>query len=206
MKIGLKEIVGPFLFFTLWGFMVIHSTWALMNMVKEPYGVTNVYFGITTQSFHSYTIVSLSAVFSILCFYFFRGILSLRHIFISIALSIFPLIHYEFWFHLGMWIVWGDYKPRFWGLYTLLILVCIYYLHKRWNILNLKRYNILTYIGIYMVFLFLWWQLIDTGFYIKFAQWYRGEIPTNPVGLLNGVGKSLGLFMWLPLVRRVRKQ
>ena len=70
-------------------FILAHSVVSVWNMIKDPWGVTYVWLLVTTQPFHSYTIISLSAIFVILYFYFFRGLEPIRHVFASISLSLF---------------------------------------------------------------------------------------------------------------------
>lgn len=182
-------------------FILGHTIIALSDMTRNPYGISNVYFIFVTHTFHSYTIVSLSVLFTILYVYFFRGLEPLHHFFVSIVISLFPLFHYEFWFHLGMWITYGTYRPLFWGLYTLVVGIGIYYFHMKWDILDLSNYKF--FLGLYVVFVSLFSLLVITGFYTAFVDFCHGRITEDPHGVVSAVGKCFSLFMWLPLVRRV---
>lgn len=191
-------LYGPLLF------ILYNNLNVLMSMFKNPWGHTEIHFIIWKHEFHSLTVVYLTIFYLLLFFYFYRGLDPIIRVGCSIVIPLFGLFFHEFWWHLGCWIVWKTGMVTFWGPYVIIIAICIYIVHQRYNILNLtmNRKILIWLPTLFLLLLGGWWLLLEQGFYQSLSLYEQG-LGLDPHGWLLFLVKGIAIFMWLSVVREV---
>jgi len=185
-------------------FLLYNNLNVLISMSKNPWGHTEIHFIVWRHELHSLTVVYLTIFYLLLFFYFYRGLDPIIRVGCSTVIPLFGLFFYEFWWHLGCWIVWRWCMPTFWGPFTITIAICIYIIHQRYNILDLTMNKRVLILLPTLFFLFLggWWVLLEQGFYQSLLSYEHGMGP-DPHGWLIFLDKGIAILMWLLVVREV---
>lgn len=200
----LKKYLSSLSLLILYGPLVIliyNVITTLLTMTTNPWGFAEYNFIIWTHDIHAPTIIYVSVLYLLLCFYFYRGLDPIIRVGCSIVMSLFGLFFYEFWWHLGCWMVWGTSQVIFWGAFVFAFIVCVHYIHLRYNILCITRSRAIILTGLLVVFIGGWWILLQQGFYQTLLLHEKGLGP-DPHGWITAINKGVAVFMWLPLVRR----
>lgn len=185
-------------------FLLYNNLNVLVSMSKNPWGHTEIHFIIWRHEFRSLTVVCLTIFYLLLFFYFYRGLDPIIRVGCSTIIPLFGLFFHEFWWHLGCWIVWKQGMPTFWGLYIIAVAAGIYIIHQRYNILDLtmNKKIIVLLPALFLLFLGVWWVLLEQGFYQSLVLYEQGLGP-DPHGWLIFLVKGTAIFMWLLVVRKV---
>jgi len=184
------SIVVTILFFV---FMIWHDIIAVISMIKIPTGHTSVNFIVWRHSFHSITILAISVIFLVLYFYSFPDKDPLHRLSFSIVVSVFTVIFYECWWHLGCWMVTGYGNPLFWAMYDIVVAICIIYLHVKYEVLEFSVWRMGVFLPLFSIFLLGWFAVMSSGFYEAYLAFSLDHSP-DPHTLLIMGDKVIGMF------------
>lgn len=195
----------PFLFLILW------SVQALIGMVTENiYGSYPLFFvNFVTgklrmgRSVRGFTV--LESAFCYLIVFYLLGRLRpiLRH-FCSTVFTMLGLFFYEFWWHLGLWVVDRSGEGMFWGVGTLLYFVFVYYVDMYLKILDLGVKSLVVVVLFFTLFIILWVAVIREGFYGQYFLFIEGSVK-DPHGICIALDKLIGIVMWTAILKSPRK-
>lgn len=136
-------------------------------------------------------------------YYFYYSHLPLHIRFVSsLIIPGFGLFFQEFLWHYGCWRILGGGIPTFWLFYCGAILICIYFLHTKYNILELQLKNILP-LGIGLIFYILLWEhyVVQTTFYPQLLLYDQGLAGDPHTPHLFSIA-IFGWLLWILMARQ----
>jgi len=197
-------IIRQCIFYVPLLFLLYNNLNVLISMSANPWGCTEIHFIIWKYEIHSLTMTYITVFYLLLFFDYYSELDPIMRVGCSTVIPLFGLFFYEFWWHLGCWIVWKWCAPFFWGVFVVTLAICINYINQRYNILNLTMNRFLIWVVMFLLFLAGWWELLDRGFYQSLLLYEQGFGP-DPHGLFTSLIKGVSIFIWLCFVRRIDK-
>ncbi len=188
--------------------LVLLALWSvevLIGMLTiNPYGtyvisfVPSIYTGVWKLGRHirGFTLLSVAVSYATV-FYMTSYLRPILRTMCSGLVSFVGLIHYEFWWHLGLqW----DGQAFYWGVFTICLFMFLYFVNMYINMLDLSRNRILMLGCFYAIFILSWVAVINSGFYQQFNLHAAGMVP-DPTNFWWAVNKTIGIVMWGVTIR-----
>ena len=183
-------------------FLAVWNLGAISQILKggNPFTARFDLWLIPSPPTHCLTMVFFSVIFLYLYLYFYRPLTPIIRLGCSIIIPAFGMFFYEFWWHVGLWIVYRWGIPQFWGAYSLAIFVSIYIIHQKYNILDFSLDNIKMLGIFFLIFLALWVGVLEVEFYQQWLAFDTHGVGFDPHGWLIWFDKGVAMFMWLWIV------
>ena len=187
----------------------------LIGMITiNPYGsyeisfVPSIYTGTWKWGRHirGFTLLSASVVY-VAVYYLTLHLRPILRTVCSGLVSLIGLIHYEFWWQVGLQYSIGVWPGQtfYWGVFAACLFMLLYLVNMYVNILDMSPNRIRILVCLYSVFALLWIAVMQGGFYQQFLINKAGMV-SDPHGPLIMVDKMIGILMWVTIVRRDKNE